>query len=215
MLVTCAKLYQTSRWGGGKTGERREKKKMFCLAKQFTVIPGDIAPWWWTQKTRGCVKWWDLELQSYLRARLACLPERLLSSARLRTIQWGSCYTQLFQLCLICPFSIPHPPHLSAVPSFIVPPSWAPFLPPSIRSITELWLSHFNIASGCNTQSLISLLKREGIREIHFPLSKNTPTVQPGVGLQGGTEALCCNLTRKRGQVMGGRAHCRHLLVII
>lgn len=139
---------------------RRVRRENISLSLLETSPPGGVTSY---------VNWWYLWLQSYFQARPACLPERLPSYVCLRRIQWGSCYTQLFQLCLICPFAIPRPPHPSLVPSFIVPPSWAPFLPPSIRSITELWLSHFNIASGCNTQCLISLLKREGMIEIHFP----------------------------------------------
>ncbi len=159
------------------------------------------------------VNCWHLWLLSYFRPRLACPPECLLSSVCLKRIQLGSCYTQLFQFCLICPIAIPRPPHPSPLSSFIIPPSWAPFLPPSIRSITELWLSHFNITSGCNPQCLISLLKRDGIIEIHFSSHRHPH----GVTRWGPAQRCCvCDLRRKkRGHVMGGRAHYKHLLVII
>lgn len=137
---------------------------MVCLAKNFSTLPECVAPCWGFKLRKQ-----RMSAAAERRPEPACLPEHLLSSVYLRTILWGACYTQLFLLCLICPFAIPRPLNPSLAPSFIVPPSWAPFYPLSIRSITELWLSHFNITSGCKTKGLISLLNRERIVEIHFP----------------------------------------------
>lgn len=53
-------------------------------------------------------------------------------------------------------------------PPSSLPPE-LPFLPLTIRGITELWLSHSTSASGWNTHCLISLLKMERRLEIHFP----------------------------------------------
>lgn len=120
----------------------------------------------------------------------------------------GILFKQLFQLCLICPTAIPHPPHPSLVPSIILP-SWAPFLPLSIRSITELWLSHFNIPQGCNTQNIISLLKMKWIIKICFP-SLQHPHSVPWCG-----PARWQRGVRKESHVIAGCPHCRHLLVNI
>lgn len=152
--------------------EESEKKKK-VLFSRTVHIPGDVAPWWCPKLHKKMISvavellLCQNGLSAWAPSQL-CLPKKNTVGILL--------HTTVSALSNLSPRHSPIP-HISLVPSSVVPPSWTPIPPPSIRSITELWLSHFNIASGCNTQCLISLLKREGIIENSFSPLSNTPTV--------------------------------------